>query len=228
MSECRRCTRGFIRCSDPECGTCASDNDPDCPNAKPCPDCRWRDYLLTMFDERITTRYGARLVHAGIRDLNGTSLRLEVTNPLTENEKRLQIEVHLDVQDMQEPAHAIHRRMNDIPRLVQEFREAESVGMREEFEKVLATFSPYINRPFQPLTNHPPDPAHWYYVVSPNASTYKSNAGWMLSCMPISFSFLELYLIWKTHPEPAEAFKTLIDSALSVFFHVLTRSENSP
>jgi hypothetical protein len=36
---CPRCTRGFIRCEDPECAICASDNDPDCPNATPCPNC---------------------------------------------------------------------------------------------------------------------------------------------------------------------------------------------
>lgn len=37
--KCPRCTRGFIRCSDPECATCASDNDPACPNATRCPAC---------------------------------------------------------------------------------------------------------------------------------------------------------------------------------------------
>lgn len=36
---CPHCTRGFIRCADPECATCASDNDPDCPNATRCPHC---------------------------------------------------------------------------------------------------------------------------------------------------------------------------------------------
>jgi len=36
---CSRCTRGFIRCHDPECAVCASDNDPDCPDATRCPNC---------------------------------------------------------------------------------------------------------------------------------------------------------------------------------------------
>lgn len=39
MLGCPRCTRGYIRCEDPECAICASDNDPRCPNSTPCPLC---------------------------------------------------------------------------------------------------------------------------------------------------------------------------------------------
>lgn len=38
---CTRCTRGYIRCDDPECGLCADDADPQCPRATACPDCGW-------------------------------------------------------------------------------------------------------------------------------------------------------------------------------------------
>lgn len=30
---------GFVACGDPECFTCATDNEPGCPNSKPCPKC---------------------------------------------------------------------------------------------------------------------------------------------------------------------------------------------
>jgi len=49
---CQRCTKGFIRCDDPECWTCASDRDPECPRATHCPDCNPVREMTLMVKDR--------------------------------------------------------------------------------------------------------------------------------------------------------------------------------
>ena len=46
---CSRCTGGYVRCDDPECGLCGSDRAARCPRATVCPDCGWHlDGALAM------------------------------------------------------------------------------------------------------------------------------------------------------------------------------------
>lgn len=42
---CGRCTRGFIRCADPECATCANDRDWECVNSEEC-ECWSKGYVI--------------------------------------------------------------------------------------------------------------------------------------------------------------------------------------